>query len=49
MTQYRDIAAANRDRTERYNGHVAQPRLGAMREIYIAESDAGNGRGAARL
>ncbi len=40
MSQYREIAAANRDRAERYNGHVAEPRLGAMRQIYIAETDA---------
>lgn len=39
MGQYREIAAANAGRAERLNGHVVEPKLGAMRQIYIAESE----------
>lgn len=39
MEQYREVSAANEACDERYNAHVAQPKLGAMRQIYIAETE----------
>ena len=40
MAQYRQTWAANTGTPNRLNGHVAAPKLGAMRQIYIAETDA---------
>lgn len=40
MARYREVAAAHANDITRFNGHVAVPKLGAMRQIYIAESDA---------
>lgn len=37
---YRKTWAEHRDDTGRINGHVAEPRLAAMRQIFIAETDA---------
>ena len=40
MERYREISAGNQDREVRFNAHVAEPKLGAMRQIYIAETEA---------
>lgn len=37
---YREVWAAHRERPGRLNGHVAQPRLGVMRQVLVADSDA---------
>lgn len=37
---YREVWHANRDRPGRLNGHVASPRIGVMRQVFIADSDA---------
>ena len=39
MGQYRQINATQTNRVDRLNGHVTAPKLGAMRQIYIAETD----------
>ncbi len=39
MGRYREISAQHADRTDRINGHVTQPKLGAMRQIFVADSD----------
>jgi len=40
MNQYREISVAHAGDKERINGHVAAPKMGAMRQIYIADTDA---------
>lgn len=40
MAQYRQTWAANAGTPNRLNGHVTAPKLGAMRQIYIDETDA---------
>ena len=40
MEQYRQINATQTSSVDRLNGHVTTPKLGAMRQIYIAETDA---------
>lgn len=37
--QYRSVWAAHRDDPDRINGHVETPKLAAMRQIFIAETD----------
>lgn len=37
---YREVWALHCDDPERLNGHVAQPRVGVMRQIFLADSDA---------
>lgn len=39
MAHYREVAAAHVDDHGRLNGHVAEPKLGAMRQIFLAETD----------
>ena len=43
MTQlaalYRDVASRQQQSTERLNGHVSNPKIGAMRQIYLAQTD----------
>jgi alkanesulfonate monooxygenase SsuD/methylene tetrahydromethanopterin reductase-like flavin-dependent oxidoreductase (luciferase family) len=38
--RYRRIWAAHRDDPDRINGHVAAPKLAAMRQVFVADSDA---------
>ncbi len=39
MKIYREVSAARTKGSDRINGHVETPKLGAMRQIYIAETD----------
>lgn len=39
-TLYRKVWAEHRDRPGRLNGHVQTPRIGVMRQVFIADSDA---------
>ena len=39
MERYREVAAEHKGSADRLNGHVTEPKLGAMRQIFIAESD----------
>jgi alkanesulfonate monooxygenase SsuD/methylene tetrahydromethanopterin reductase-like flavin-dependent oxidoreductase (luciferase family) len=39
ITQYRSVWAAHENDSGRLNGHVAQPRLGATRHVFVADSD----------
>ncbi|MGB1885596.1 MAG: LLM class flavin-dependent oxidoreductase [Gammaproteobacteria bacterium] len=39
MSHYREVAAAHANDKERLNAHVTAPKLGAMRQIFVAESD----------
>jgi alkanesulfonate monooxygenase SsuD/methylene tetrahydromethanopterin reductase-like flavin-dependent oxidoreductase (luciferase family) len=36
---YREVWASHRDRPGRLNGHIAQPRIGVMRQVFLADSD----------
>ena len=40
MAQYRELWLANKDAPDRINAHVTAPKLGAMRQMFIAETDA---------
>ena len=39
MGRYREVAAQHQGDADRLNGHVTEPKLGAMRQIFVAESD----------
>jgi alkanesulfonate monooxygenase SsuD/methylene tetrahydromethanopterin reductase-like flavin-dependent oxidoreductase (luciferase family) len=39
VRHYHEIWAAHRDHPGRLNGHVAQPRIGVVRQVFVAESD----------
>jgi alkanesulfonate monooxygenase SsuD/methylene tetrahydromethanopterin reductase-like flavin-dependent oxidoreductase (luciferase family) len=40
VSLYRDVWQRHRDDPERINAHVAQPRLGATRHVFVADTDA---------
>lgn len=39
MDLYRDVWAKNRDDPGRLNAHVSEPKLGTLRQVFIADSD----------
>ena len=40
VAQYRSTLDEQRDATVRYNAHVAEPKIGMMRQVIVAETDA---------
>lgn len=40
IDRYRTVSAAHQHDADRINGHIAEPKLAAMRQIFIADTDA---------